>query len=249
MATNESTDVLETPAGQPDPSQSATDPTGGQSSAPADSQSSPDEKAGAGDVLDTKDENEAQGTSDGDVLSDDDATGEEGVPDQYTLDFEKLGISETELREGVLDEFQSKAKELGLTQKQFQGLAEYDIERTQAAESEAVDAWNERVSGWREAARTDKEFGGESYEANVKTAMQALDKFGDNDLKALLKSPSEDNPEGLAVGNHPAVLRFLNRVGKALGDPDLVMGEDVQRTDDTEARLRRLYPSMYDESA
>lgn len=201
------------------------------------------------DVLDMDTGATSEDTAGGDVLSDDDAAADEGVPDQYDLDFEALGINESQLREGVIDEFKAKAKELGLTQKQFEGIAKYDVERTQAASTEAVDAWNARVEGWREAARNDKDFGGKAYEANVKTALKAVEQFGDAELKALMRSPSESNPEGLAIGNHPAVLRFLNRIGKAMSDPDLVMGEDVQKSDDTEARLRRLYPSMYERSA
>lgn len=193
------------------------------------------------DVLDSTDTNEAQSDAGGDVLSDDDATGDEGVPDQYTFDAPE-GV---ELDEARLEAFKEKAREMGFSQKQFQQILEYDLERSQAAQQDAVDAWNNRVNGWREAAQADKEFGGEAYADNVKIAKSAIDKFADAELKALLKSPSEDNPEGLAIGNHPAMLRFLHRVGKMLADPDLILGDDVQKGDETEAKLRRLYPSMY----
>ncbi len=208
-----------------------------------------DGEAPAGDILDNKGESGADSSSTGDVLSDDDAAGDEGVPDQYDLDLEKLGVEGAQLNEEQLEGYKAIAKDMGLTQQQFEGLAKYDIERAQAANAEAVDEWNSRVNGWRESARTDKEFGGKEYETNVKNAMKVVEQFGDDDLKALLKSPSEDNPDGLAIGNHPAVLRTLNRIGKALSDPDLVLGDDVEKSDDTDARLKRLYPSMYDKSA
>lgn len=211
--------------------------------------SQPDDGTPAGDILDKKGEDDADSSSTGDVLSDDDAAGDEGVPDQYDLDLEKLGLEVDQLNEEQLEGYKAIAKDMGLTQKQFEGLAKYDIERTQAANQEAVDEWNNRVNGWREAARTDKEFGGKEYESNVKNAMKVVEQFGDDELKSLLKSPTEDNPNGLAIGNHPAVLRTLNRIGKALSDPDLVLGDDVEKSDDTDARLRRLYPSMYDKSA
>lgn len=204
-----------------------------------------DTAAAGADVLDSTDQNEAQSDAGGDVLSDDDATGDEGVPDQYTFDAPE-GV---ELDEARLEVFKEKAKELGFSQKQFQQILEYDLERSQAAQQEAVSAWNERVDGWRQAAKADKEFGGEAYESNVKVAKSAIDKFADAELKALLKSPSEDNPEGLAIGNHPAMLRFLHRVGKMLADPELILGEDVQKSDGTEAKLRRLYPSMFEKDS
>jgi len=37
----------------------------------------------------------------------------------------------------------------------------------------------------------------------------------------------------------------VNRISKVLSDTDLVLGEDVQRSDATESKLRRMYPSMY----
>lgn len=199
-----------------------------------------------GDVLDSTGADDASSPTDGDVLSDDDDTGQKDVPDRYSFDAPE-GV---ELNEEALEQFQGLAKELGVTQEQFQKLVEYDLERSQAAQQQAVDGWNERVNGWREAARADKEFGGENYDANVKAAMSAVEKFGDAELKALLKSPSEQNPEGLAVGNHPAMLRFLNRVAKAMGDPNLITGDGASAGGNAEeARLKRLYPSMYKDSA
>jgi len=198
------------------------------------------------DVLDSTGDDTAKSGSDGDVLSGDDDTDEKGVPDEYTFDAPE-GV---QIDEEAFENFKGAAKEMGLSQKQFEALVKYDMERNQAAQQEAVDGWNERVNGWRAAARADKEFGGENYEANVKTAMAAVNKFGDADLKALLKSPGEDNPEGLAIGNHPAMLRFLNRIGKAMGDPSFVAGDDGPPAgNDEEARLKRLYPSMYQKSA
>ena len=216
-----------------------------------DDQKSDDTKA-PDDVLDDdktvdKDaDDDADKSTDRDVLSDDDDADDEGVPDSYTFDAPE-GI---EVNETILEEYKGVAKELGLTQKQFDGLAKYDLERTQASQQAATDGWNERVNGWREAARADKEFGGEAYDANVKIAMTAVNRFGDADLKALLKSPGENNPEGLAVGNHPAMLRFLHRIGKALADPDFVTGDHRdQDANSDDARLQRLYPTMFKDSA
>lgn len=206
--------------------------------------SAPSQSAG-GDILDNANSSDAQSSAADDVLAGADGGQQEGVPDQYTFEPpEGLTIDQS-----GLDAAMAAAKEAGLTQAQFQKLAEFDIERTQAAQQAAVDDWNNRVQGWREAARTDKEFGGQSYDANVKTALSVVEQFGDKDLKALLRSPSEDNPDGLAIGNHPALLRFLNRIGKKLGDPSLVQGDATAQDATDEARLRRLYPSMFKESA
>jgi len=42
------------------------------------------------------------------------------------------------------------------------------------------------------------------------------------------------------------VLRFLNRVGKAIADPTLLQGDAAPQTEGT---LKRMYPSMFDKSA
>lgn len=202
----------------------------------------------ADDVLDSAAQATSQDTAAGDVLSGDDDAAQEGVPDQYTFDPPE-GVDASFIDEGKLDEFKAKAKDLKLSQDQFQNVLSYYIERQQAANQEAVDSWQSRVDGWRQSAKTDKEFGGENYTANVTTALKAVEKFGDAEFKALLKSPSKDNPEGLAIGNHPAVLRFLNRIGKMLGEPNLVQGDASQRATTDEAKLRRMYPTMFKEGA
>jgi len=197
-----------------------------------------------GDVLDTDGKGDDTAQSTGDVLSDDDDAGDEGVPDSYTFDLpDEMSEAGIELSEERLEAFKEAAKEMELTQKQFQKVVEYDLKRTQ----EATGQWQDRVQGWRDAARADKEFGGEAYDANVKAVSGVVNQFGDGEMKALLKSPSPDNPEGLAVGNHPAFLRMMNRIAKKLGDPQFVLGDDVTKDDSNEARLRRMYPSMYSE--
>lgn len=197
------------------------------------------------DALDTGNDPGDKGGDAGDVLSGDGGAGDEGgAPEEYTLTLPE-GFSEDLLDGAALDEYKALAKEAGLSQDQFQKLAEYDLKRTQEQTDKAVEQWSQRVKGWREAARADKDFGGESYDANVKTALTAVEKFGDAEFKALIKSPSKDNPNGLAVGNHPAMLRFLKRIGDALADPTIISGgPGGEGTED--ARLRKLYPSMYD---
>ena len=180
-----------------------------------------------------------------DLLSDDESGGSEGVPETYTFEPPE-GLELDEDTKGKIDAFAETAREMGLSQKQYQALIEFDINRTQQLNDEAVTGWHERVDSWREQAKADKEIGGERLAEAQATAKQALQQFGDADLRALLKSPSPENPNGLAIGNHPAVLRFLNRVGKAIADPTLLQGDAPPQTEGT---LRRMYPSMFDKSA
>jgi len=180
-----------------------------------------------------------------DLLSDDESGGSEGVPEKYTFEPPE-GLDLDDETKGKIEAFAEQAKEMGLSQKQYQSLIEYDLNRAQQLNEAAVESWNGRVEDWRKSAKTDKEIGGEKFAENLKVAESAIKQFGDADLRALLKSPSPENPNGLAIGNHPAVLRFLNRVGKAIADPKLLQGDAAPQTEGT---LKRMYPSMFDKSA
>ena len=180
-----------------------------------------------------------------DLLSDDESGGSEGVPEKYTFEPPE-GLDLDDETKGKIEAFADQARDMGLTQKQYQSLIEYDINRAQQLNETAVESWNGRVEDWRKSAKTDKEIGGEKFAENLKVAESAIKQFGDADLRALLKSPSQDNPNGLAIGNHPAVLRFLNRVGRAIADPKLLQGDAAPQTEGT---LKRMYPSMFDKSA
>jgi hypothetical protein len=188
---------------------------------------------------------DADATDAADLLSDDESGGSEGVPETYTFEPPE-GLELDDETKGKIEAFADQAREMGLSQKQYQSLIEYDINRAQQLNEAAVESWNGRVEDWRKSAKADKEIGGEKFAENLKVAESAIKQFGDADLRALLKSPSPENPNGLAIGNHPAVLRFLNRVGKAIADPKLLQGDAAPQTEGT---LKRMYPSMFDKSA
>lgn len=174
----------------------------------------------------------------GDLLSDDEGASDEGVPDSYTFD----APEGTEVDQERLDQFGAFAKELGISQAQYQKLVEYDLQRTQEATDAALSYWKDRVDGWKESSRTDKEVGGQEFEASKVLAKSTLKQFADAEFQSLLRSPSEQNPEGLALVNHPAMLRFLTRIGKVLAEPSLLDGSGAAAP--SEDAWDRMYPSM-----
>ena len=197
------------------------------------------------DLLDGEDKADDTEDNSGDMLSDDDDTGEEGVPDQYTFDPPE-GYELTEVDKAALEQFDPLAKELGLSQSQYEKIVGFEIQRAQAASEEAVSGWNDRVSSWKAGVRTDNEIGGEKLQESIQLSKNAIKQFGDPELNALLKSPSPENPDGLALNNHPALLRFFTRVGKVLADPELIQGGEDRRPEDIATRM---YPSMSKKSA
>lgn len=113
----------------------------------------------------------------------------------------------------VLTAYSEVARELNLSQEAAQrvldAMAPKMAER-QMAQIEAVKA------EWANSSKTDKEFGGEKLSENLSTAKKALDAFGTTELRTLL------NESGL--GNHPEVIRFMVRAGKAISEDRFVAG-------------------------
>ncbi|HGM5909802.1 TPA: peptidase [Serratia marcescens] len=116
-----------------------------------------------------------------------------------------------ELDANALAVFEPIAKELGLSQEQAQKLVDIypQIQQQQA------EAWSKQVSDWGEQVKVDKEIGGDKFNASVGAAQRALDQFGNTELREYL------NASGL--GNHPALVRFCAKVGKAMAEDSFVV--------------------------
>ncbi|NMM70778.1 peptidase [Serratia marcescens] len=116
-----------------------------------------------------------------------------------------------ELDANALAVFEPIAKELGLSQEQAQKLVDiYPQIQQQQAES-----WSKQVADWGEQVKADKEIGGDKFNASVGAAQRALDQFGNPELREYL------NASGL--GNHPALVRFCAKVGKAMAEDTFVV--------------------------
>ncbi len=183
------------------------------------------------------------------LLSDDggDGSGEEDsdkageVPEKYEYKAPE-GIDLSEDAQKMLEAFDSHAKDMGLTQDQYQAVIDYDIERGKAAVEYQATAFNERIDAWGEEVKADKELGGESLQQNLGLAKKVLDGYGSEGFQRMLDKPSAENPDGLGLGNHPEMIRFLNRVGKSVGESDFIDGDGHKAQD--QDGLQRMYPSM-----
>lgn len=149
------------------------------------------------------------------------------VPETYELKMPE-GV---DLDKQAADEFTAIAKELKLSQADAQRIADVAAKMQQKqAETHA-----EMVKGWAEGCKTDKEFGGDNLQQNLSVARKAIDTFGSPELKALL------NRTGM--GNHPEVVRFAFKAGKAISEDGFV--QSGSRTPTPDATLeKRLYPNM-----
>jgi len=140
-----------------------------------------------------------------------------------------------------LESFKVMAKDMGLTQDQFQQLLDFDIKRGADSVQQMTTAYEERVDSWADAVRADTELGGDSMPEILSVAKQARDALATDELKSLLEFPTAENPNGLALGNHPEVIRLFYRIGQAIGDHRFVIGGDAVTQDAPE---KRMFPTM-----
>ena len=80
---------------------------------------------------------------------------------------------------------------------------------------EAIDA---QVTEWASETRADPELS-KGFDRNIAMAESALKKFGDDTLITMLRTTG--------LGNHPAVIKFCWKVGKALGEPKPAEEKDL----------------------
>jgi len=146
--------------------------------------------------------------------ADDKAKQAQSAPEKY----EDFKAPEGVVLDGeVVSEFQAVAKELNLSQENAQKVIDRLAPKiAQKTSAQINDAVAKARTEWGETSKTDKEFGGDKLTENLGVAKKALDAFGTPELRNLL------NETGL--GNHPEVVRFFYRAGKAINEDRLVTG-------------------------
>lgn len=182
---------------------------------------------GAGDNAEGNDGEGGEGGDEG---------GGDNAGDPAPFDPAKLELPEGwQVNEGLMAEFTPLAAELGLNQETGQKLIEMHTKALQSVHEGYAKAFGDTVQGWAESAKTDKEIGGDKYNENVVTALKAINRFGTPELQKAL------NESGL--GNHPELIRFCLRIGKAISEDSFGPGEQ-QGGGGTEDVASRLYPNQ-----
>ena len=134
----------------------------------------------------------------------------QGAPENYEFN-SKVADAPQELDSEVLTAFGDVAKELDLPQEDAQKVLNKVapvIQERQAKMLEQVRA------DWANESQSDEEFGGEALTENLNVAKQALDAFGTDAFKSLLQETG--------FGNHPEIIRFMYRAGKAISEDSYV---------------------------
>jgi len=134
----------------------------------------------------------------------------EGAPEKYEFN-SKVADAPNELDPEVLTAFGDVAKELNLPQEAAQKVLDKVAPVIQAKQAKVLE---DVKAGWVSDSQADKEFGGENLNDNLEVAKTALDAFGNQALKSLLVETG--------FGNHPEIIRFMYRAGKAISEDSYV---------------------------
>ena len=158
----------------------------------------------------------------------------------------------------VMGDFKGVATEYKLSQEQAQKVADLGVKLHQRwAESLIKDSdayldslfdpaaeskgdmfggpFKARSEKWAEAAKADKEFGGDKLPESLSVISKARDALTTPELMSFF--------EKTGLGNHPEVLRMFFKAGKMLSDDSFVNG--TRRPTTSEKTLeQRMYPGM-----
>ena len=190
------------------------------------------------DVQQAESSPEATNESTTDAKASDAATTEEGQTNEEEVTKEVSAPEEYSVfdlpedfsfNEETLSDYHTFAKENKLTQDQAQRGVDMVAKMKEAEMSQ----WVEQQKSWVEDAKSDAEYGGEKFDENISIAVKARDSFGTPEFNEMLDTSG--------LGNHPEMIRFLNRVGKAISEDSVVVGGAKTTSKTREAVL---YPSM-----
>lgn len=150
-----------------------------------------------------------------------------GAPEKYTFTYPEGKEYDKE----VIASFSEACKAADLSQEKAQAFL--DTMAPKLAEQQMKQIEQLRTE-WADQAANDTEFGGVKLAENLSTAKKALTEFGSRELRDLL------NETGL--GNHPEVIRFFYRAGKAVAEDSFVAGNKSDGGVKDPAKI--LYPDM-----
>jgi len=184
-----------------------------------------------GDKVDKVDDTSAPNGNPDDSVSKDTATDVDTVSPETYSDFTLP--EDINLDEGALDKAKPIFAELGLNQEQAQKLVDLQAEMVKGNVTAQTESHDSQVAAWQEEAKADKEFGGDNFDESLGVAKKALETFADDAFKEVLDSTG--------LGNHPAVIRTMWKIGKTLLED--VPGSTGGNSSTPKDRVSQLYPT------
>ena len=116
----------------------------------------------------------------------------------------------------------------------FKWAAERQAQNVSTQTQETADGLNETIKGWETGLKSDKDIGGDAYDANMAIAAKTTAAYGSEEIVGIL------NETGL--GSHPAFVKMFHKIGLTLKDADVHMGEGGNKDASREQSLASRYP-------
>lgn len=120
------------------------------------------------------------------------------LPDDVTLD------------DALMSEFSQVAKDADLPQDKAQGLVELGVKMAKGFESATQQSLDQLKNQFATDLKNDKDLGGEKVDENLGIAQRAINAYGSDELKTMLKESG--------LGNHPELVRFFHAVGQTISE-------------------------------
>lgn len=150
----------------------------------------------------------------------------QGAPEKY----EFAAPEGKEFDAELIAQYGEVAKELNLSQEAAQKMID-TISPALAAKHERV--LTEARAEWTAQVKADTEIGGANVAENIALANKAFQDFGTPELRTLL--------ETTGLGDHPEMLRWAHRVGKAISEDGFVAGKGGNAPTDP---AKTMFPNM-----
>lgn len=172
-----------------------------------------------------KEKTDSEETASDEVAKSDETKEEKGKDEGKPKEDDKatelnLVLPEKTLLEAVeLEATKKFATEHGLNNEQAAAIL-HEKEMAVANFLEArMDQEKAVIEGWVNSVKSDPEIGGDNFNKNVELSKRVVGRFANSAFVELLNSSG--------FGNHPEVVRFLSRVGDAMGSGSLTRGSQT----------------------
>ncbi len=141
-----------------------------------------------------------------------------GRPDEAT-GYQIAAPEGAQVNEERQSAFLDIAHQLGLNQKQVEGIANWDFQSSATA-SESLNSNNEAATN--EGIQALKTEWGQAYDQNVQVANRAVNEFvGEADLKFI----QETEVNGIKLADHPVLVKMFANIGKGMMESGKLEGQ------------------------
>ena len=131
------------------------------------------------------------------------------------------------------------AQQKGFSAEHASAALEYYLEAQKSADKESTDLMTKADSDWLAGLKSDKDFGGANFDANLAAAQKAMVRFGGEELGKFLHEAR--------IGNHPLLVKAFLKIGKAIAEDssqvETAPKGDEPKPGDAKTRAAKMYDS------